>query len=132
MEKRPLVVLLGKSLLLDGVAVSLMDQQRLTMVRMESGTNVIQEQLGSLEPELIVFELDSPDAQSIISLLKDQPGILLIGLDLNCSRAIVLNSCQHLTQSMNDLQRVVLGAVNLKALASQGDGFITGKKDVTV
>jgi hypothetical protein len=130
MDNRPHVVLLGNSLLLDGVAVSLMDQQRLRMVRLEAGTSDIREQLGSLEPELIVFELDSPDAHSIISLLKDRPGILLIGLDLNCSRAIVLNSSQHLTRSMSDLQRVVLETVNLKALASQRDGFISDEKDV--
>ena len=123
MEHRPLVVLLGNSLLLDGVAVSLLDQQTLRMVRMDAGSGVYGEQLRSMKPELILFELDSPDAPSIIALLRDQPGTLLIGLDLNCSRAIVLNSRQHLTPSMSDLQQVVLAAVNLKTLQADQDGL---------
>ena len=129
MEKRPLVVLLGNSLLMDGVAVSLTDRRMLGMVRMDRDSGDIRERLQWLDPDLIVFELDDPNGPSIISLLKDCPETLLIGLDLDCSRAIVLNSRQHLTQSMNELQRVVQSVVDHKAVASGGD-VAAGKNNV--
>jgi hypothetical protein len=119
MEDRPLVVLLGKSLLMDGVAVSLTGEQMQRMVRMDVECNDIRERLKSLEPDLIVFELDNPKTQSIISLLKDRPDLLLIGLDLDYCRAIVLNSHQHITQSMNELQHVVQTVANLKAISKE-------------
>lgn len=130
MEKRPLVVLLGDSLLMDGVAVSLADWQLWRMIRLDIDALDIGECIGecmaSLDPELIVFELDSPWSSSILSLIKDQPGVLLIGLDLSRSRAIVLHSHQHLTQTMADLCQVVQSEANEKARSSKGGAF-TGR-----
>jgi hypothetical protein len=130
MEKRPLVVLLGGSLLMDGVAVSLAAPQLWKVIRLDIDALDIGECIGecmeSLDPDLIVFELDSPWSSSILSLIKDQPGVLLIGLDLSRSRAIVLDSHQHLTQTMDDLCQVVQSEANEKARSSKG-GAITGR-----
>ena len=124
MEKRPLVVLLGDSLLMDGVAVSLAGRKSWGMVRLDIDVLDIGECLESLNPDLIVFELDSPWSPPILSLITEQPGILLIGLDLSRSRAIVLNSHHHLTQTMNDLCQLVQAQANEKAGSSKGGGFI--------
>jgi hypothetical protein len=86
----------------------------------------IGECMESLDPDLIVFELDSPWSSSILSLIKDQPDVLLIGLDLSRSRAIVLDSHQHLTQTMDDLCQVVQAEANEKARSSKGGAF-TGR-----
>jgi hypothetical protein len=130
MEKRPLVVLLGGSLLMDGVAVSLAAPQLWKVIRLDIDALDIGECIGecmeSLDPDLIVFELDSPWSSSILSLIKDQPDVLLIGLDLSRSRAIVLDSHQHLTQTMSDLCQVVQSEANEKARSSKG-GAITGR-----
>jgi hypothetical protein len=130
MEKRPLVVLLGGSLLMDGVAVSLAAPQLWKVIRLDIDALDIGECIGecmeSLDPDLIVFELDSPWSSSILSLIKDQPDVLLIGLDLSRSRAIVLDSHQHLTQTMDDLCQVVQSEANEKARSSKG-GAITGR-----
>ena len=125
MSNRPLVVLLGNSLLMDGVAVSLTTRQLLGMVRMDVGADDIRQRIRSLEPDLVVFELDKPGTEKIISLIKDQPDLLLIGLDIDCSQAIVLNSRQQPTPSMNDLRRVVQEAIGRKALAPQTDSLLT-------
>jgi len=131
MENRPLVVLLGNSLLMDGVAVSLADKQMLRMVRIDTQTDDIWEQLESHQPELIVFELNNPNMLAIISHLKNRDDMLLIGLDLDCSRAIVLNSRQHLTRSMNELYRVVQSAANLEPMSSTGGGLESNNDKVT-
>jgi NAD(P)H-hydrate repair Nnr-like enzyme with NAD(P)H-hydrate dehydratase domain len=109
---------------MDGVAVSLTTRHTLGMVRMDVAADDIRKRLRSLEPDLIVFELDNPETQKILTLIKDRPDMLLIGLDIDCSQAIILNSRQRPTRSMNDLRRVVLDAIGLKALAPQ-DGHLT-------
>ena len=116
MQNRPLVVLLGNSLLMDGVALSLSSGQKLGVVRMDAGADGIREQLKLLEPDLIVFELDAPCSPKIMSLIKNRPSTLLLGLDLDCCRAIVLNSSQHPTHSMDELLRVVEDAIGPKSL----------------
>jgi hypothetical protein len=122
MEKRPLVVLLGDSLLMDGVAVSLAGRPKLRMVRMDPDVTDIGECLESLKPDLIVFELDNPRSPMIFSILREHPGILLIGLDPDSSQAIVLNSQQHITETMNDLAEIVQVETGQMDGAAKGGG----------
>lgn len=125
MEQRPLVVLLGESLLMDGVAVSLADRKMLGTIRMDSDVADIRECLEALQPDLIIFELDAPQSPSILSLLREQPGILLIGLDLACSRAIVLNSRQQMTRTMSELCLMVQAEADQKAHLPKGGASTT-------
>jgi len=114
METRSLVVLLA-SVLMDGIAVSLAGNQLLEITCLDADAIDVRQRLHTLKPDLVIFELDTPRLPCILSLLCEQPGILLIGLDLACSRAIVLNSHQHLTPTLNELCRVVHGEAGQKA-----------------
>ena len=120
MEKQPLVVLLGDSVLIDGVAVGLAGRQVPSMVRIDTFTPDIAERLKYLKPDMIVFELDTPWSSSIFSLLREQPGILLLGLDLDSSQVIVLNSYRYITRTMNDLYQIVRVQAGQQALLSKG------------
>ena len=59
MQKQPLIVLLGDSVLIDGVAAGLAGRQVPEMVRIATFNGDIAERLKALEPDLIVFELTS-------------------------------------------------------------------------
>ena len=107
MKKQPVVVILGHSLLMEGVAVSLANVEELSLVRIESSVSDIWQQVEALSPDVIVFELEVPHSPFILSLLKERPGILLIGLDVACNRVIVLNSRQLITSTMHDLYQIV-------------------------
>ena len=107
MEKRPIVAILGDSLLMEGVAVSLANVQQWSLVRVKSSVFDIWQHVESLCPDVIVFELQVPHSPFILSLLKEQPGILLLGLDMAYHRVIVLNSSQHTTRTMHDLYQLV-------------------------
>jgi hypothetical protein len=72
MEQRPLVVLLGESLLMDGVAVSLAGKGMLGTIRMDSDVVDIRECLETLQPDLVIFELDTPQSSHVLSLLREQ------------------------------------------------------------
>lgn len=120
MNERPQVVLLGDSLLIDGVAVGLEGRQVSGVVRMDTAITNIKERLKSLRPELVVFELDTPRSPAILSLLKEQPGTLLLGLDLTCSQVIVLNSNQRSTLTMQEFCQLVQTEVGQNAARKGG------------
>jgi hypothetical protein len=122
MPQRPLVVLLGDSLLLDGIAVSLAGRKMPRTVRMDSDVIDIRECLKTLQPDMIIFELGTPQSTAILSLLSEQPGIQLLGLDLACSRVIVLNSQQHLAPTMNELCQMVQARAGQQGYSSKGGG----------
>ena len=108
MNKRRLVVLFGDSLLMDTVEASLGDEgQALGVVRMYTTVPDAAERLKSLHPDLVIFELDTPHAQLVLSFLKDRPGTPFLGLDLTCSKVITLSSYQYTALTMDDLLQVI-------------------------
>jgi hypothetical protein len=120
METRPLVVLLGDSVVMGGIAISLAGDQLLEMTRLDDHAIDVGQRLHTLKPDLVIFELDTPRLACILALLWEQPDILLMGLDPACSRAFVLNSHQHRTPTLNELCRVVQAEAGQKALSKGG------------
>jgi hypothetical protein len=120
MIKRPLVVLLGDSVLIDGVAVSLEGCQELGVARLDTPVIDIEACIQTLKPDVVVFELDSLYSLHILSLLTEQPGIQLVGLDLTSSRVLVLNSRQHTTRSMDEFSHVIHTLAGQGALLQKG------------
>jgi hypothetical protein len=117
MGKRPLVVLLGDSVLIDSVAVSLEGSRVLGVTRIDTLTANVEERLTSLKPDLVVFELDSPYSPLVFSYIRERPCIQLVGLDLTCSRVIVLDSQQHTMRTMRELAYVVQSVASREARA---------------
>jgi hypothetical protein len=115
METRPLVVLLGDSVLVCGAAISLAGNQLLAMTRLDDHAIDVRQRLHALKPDAVIFDLDTPRLPCILPFLWEQPGIPLIGLDLACSRAIVLNCHEHINLTMDELCRVVQAEAGRKA-----------------
>ncbi len=103
MEKQMLVVVLGDSLLMDSVGSDLRDGLDLNVIQVNAFSADDGDWLKSLNPKLIVFELNTPRPCHILSLLREQPGTLFLGIDINCSQAIVLNSNLHSIGNMKEL-----------------------------
>jgi hypothetical protein len=100
------VVLLGDSVLMDSVADCLAVRRVPGVLRM--ARTCIDDQFEALEPDLILSELERPYSDQVLALLQRRPGLAMIGLDLNCSRAIVLGSYQRAIGNMEDLHQLVL------------------------
>ena len=126
MAKSPLVALLGNSLIIDGVAESLASRHPWDVVRID--ITDFEQRIKSLKPDLIVYELENPKSSSILSLLSEQPGTLLLGLDSSSSRVIVMNSHQHITRTMQDLYKVFQSAAGMVADLPR-EGGITENDD---
>jgi hypothetical protein len=107
MKDRRIIVLVGDSLLMDTVEASLGDNQEFGVMRMYSTVTNIAGHLESLRPDAIIFDWDAPHAEFVLSMLRNQPGIPLVGLDVTCSKAIALFSERHITTTVNDLVKVL-------------------------
>lgn len=102
-----LVVLLGDSLLMEGVAFSLTHRPMMNVVRINPSLLKLRDCWKCLEPDLIVFELGTPWSQPLLALLNEQPQIQLAGLDLNSCRLVIMTSQEHMTQTMQELVHIV-------------------------
>lgn len=107
MEDRWTVVLFGNSLLMDTVEASLGDQRQLGVLRVHTTVADVGARLGSLRPDLVIFDLDVPHPSLILSLLKDHPGVPLLGLGVTRSTVVALSSQQYDVLTANDLAEVI-------------------------
>ncbi len=107
MPKRT-VLLYGQSLLLSGVAASL---------RREPGLRVSQaatwdkagELLAAHIPDVLIFDLANASQDHVLPLLVKNPGILLIGLDLEHNRAVLLGGRETRALTLEGMRDVVQG-----------------------
>ena len=107
MEDSRLVVLFGGSLLMDGVAASLCADQSLGMMQIIDTVPNLRECLQSLQPDIVIFDWDTPEAENIVSVLRDQPGVTLLGLDVHNRKVIIVSSHQYAPLSVDELVQVI-------------------------
>ena len=104
---KPFIWVIGDSVLMDGVANCLEDRMVPNLIRWKSLNMDMNANLRASRPSLIIFEMDTPGSYILHDLLREQPGIHLIGLNQNCNQVIVLNSFKRNTRSLNDLYLIV-------------------------
>ena len=107
MEKRPRVVVYGSSLQMAVVAASLKAEQSLEVVCVDPHSPTARQSLGELSPAAIVFDLTDPATSVDVSLLREKPGILLIGIDLESDEILVLSGHSRRALSVSDLVHVI-------------------------
>ncbi|MCP4543965.1 MAG: hypothetical protein GY832_43175 [Chloroflexi bacterium] len=107
MENSRLVVLFGDSLLMDGVEASLRASQSLSVMRILDAVTDLRKCLQSLQPDMVIFDWDTPQAQLIVSVLRDQPGVTLLGLDVHSRKVIIVSSHQYTPLSVGELVQVI-------------------------
>ena len=110
MEERRVVVLYGASLFVAGVEASLRDRPGLDVVRIDAALPDAGRRLKSLRPDVIIF--DSGDARLVAlpdmtQLLRDNPGVLVIGLDLTNNEVTVVSSQQRSATKVEDLVEAI-------------------------
>lgn len=106
-ENRPLIALVGDTLLMESVEAKLVDMGELDVVHIQTEASNIERYLKSLGPDLIIFDWDAPQAQFALPFLRHQIGIPIVGLDLASSQGVVLTSQRHTIASVNELWRVI-------------------------
>lgn len=105
MEREPRIVLLGDSVLMDSVADCLTQRQMPGVLR--TACTGIGDEFESLKPDLILFELGQPCSAQVVLLFERRQDMVMVGLDLDSSRVLVLGSHQRLIGNMEELHQVV-------------------------
>jgi hypothetical protein len=92
---------------MDGVEACLRELKMENLVRWNAISADFEKNLKAYHPKLIIFERDTPGANSLLYMLEENPGTHLLGIDLECNQVLIMNSFQIQTRSMSDLHRIV-------------------------
>jgi hypothetical protein len=100
------VLLYGRSLLLSGVAASL--EQSAGLRTAQAATWVEASQLiCEHAPDVLIFDLMSSNESHVLSLLLTYPSLLIIGLDSECSRAVLVSGQEARSLTVNQIAEMV-------------------------
>lgn len=106
MATRDTVVLLGSSLLMDTVEASLQRNRSLDVIRIRADDVNWRSCMNLLSPDLVIFDWGLPCSQALV-ILRDQPGVPLIGLDAATSSVIALSSREYTPVTSKDLAELI-------------------------
>ena len=116
MGDKPYILLFGESILMDGIAESLIKQELTNVIHICSSAPEAMDFINSLDPDLIVYELNAINTDPIFKIIREQTESLHLAIDLSCSQAILLNCQRKPTESMQALCDLVNQEANHKNL----------------
>jgi len=102
------VLLYGQSLLLSGVAASLAECPGLQVARAATWPEAGR-RLAEAVPDVLIFDLANSNESHILPLLFKNPGLLLIGLDPEHNRAVLLGGQETRALTLERVREIVEG-----------------------
>lgn len=110
MTAAPCLVLYGNSIFLAGLKADLRRCTRLELVTVDPGAPNAAARIRNVNPSAVIFDLTAAQPDFMIALLRDRPGLLVLGVDPSTDEMLVLSgrperalSTQDLLQAINTL-----------------------------
>ncbi len=103
------VILYGSSILIGGLTESLKTFPGLELMCLRHNSNELVEQAHRLQPRAVVAEAGALPDDVSMTLLREVADLLLIALDLERSRLLVLAGHHSPATTATDLMQVILG-----------------------
>jgi hypothetical protein len=113
MEKRRRVAVYGNSLNIALIVASLKADSTLEVIGVDLDSPEARQSLDENDLAAIVFDLSDPPMRLDVTLLRDRPGLLLIGVDPSRDEMLVLSSHPAQALNMADLVSVIHGKKSL-------------------
>jgi hypothetical protein len=107
MVKRRRIAVYGSSLNMAGIVASLKTDATLEVLCLNLDSSNARQGLDGNDIAAIVFDLSEPPLYLDVTLLRDKPGLLLIGVDLSRDEMLVLSSHPAQALSVSDLVNVI-------------------------
>lgn len=106
MEKQRRIILYGKSVIVGSVGAGLQDVPGLEIIPVALPLRDA-EDLGALAPDVIIFDLDAAHPDAALSMLRQQPELLLIGVDPASDKLVVVTARERRAAAVADLLEVI-------------------------
>jgi len=107
MEKRRRVAVYGKSLNMAVIVASLKADTTLEVLCVDPDSPNARQSLDENDLAAILFDMSDPFLRLDLTLLRDRPGLLLIGVDPSKDETLVLSSHPVQALSVADLIKVI-------------------------
>ena len=102
------VLLYGSSLLLSGVGAGL-DRSADLRVSRVTGWDQASQSLAERVPDVIIFDLPNSDDSRLFQLLVDNPHVLMIALDTECNRAVLVSGRKAESLTVDQITEIIGG-----------------------
>ena len=106
MKKQRRVVLYGKSVILGTVGASLEHYSDFEVITLSPPLPGTQE-LGSLAPDVVIFDLQAAQPDAALSLLESRPQLMLIGIDPSSEQVLFWTGKHMSALSAQDLAQSI-------------------------
>jgi hypothetical protein len=92
-----------------GLAASLQANPDVDVLRIPANTAALSQGLDKLAPAVVAFDLGELPGDLAISLLRDRPELILIGVDPSSDKMLVLSGRQEQPVSAAELLQAITG-----------------------
>jgi hypothetical protein len=99
-------LLYGRSMLLSLIAASLEQAPSLHVMRATAWTEASR-LLAKEAPDALIFDLNGDGESHILPLLLTNPDLLMIGLDAECNRAVLVSGQEARSLTLDQLREMV-------------------------
>ena len=107
MNNRTRVVVYGNTLNMAGIAASLKAEQSLEVICVDPNHPTARQSLNELDTETIIFDRTEPHPELDLALLREQPRLLLVGVDPCSDEVLVLTGQRNRIVSVRELANLV-------------------------
>ncbi len=101
------VLLYGNSVFLAGIKAQLDDYPALDLVMVDAGCEDVMRQVRERQPRALLFDVTISQLDLAVPLLREQAGLLLIGVDASSDKMVVVSSRPAEALSADDLVNVI-------------------------
>ena len=101
------VLLYGNSVFLAGIKTHLVLYPEIELITLDARSPDVMERIRDHKPLALLFDLAEGQPNFAIALLREQPGLLLIGVDPSRDELLVLSSQPVQALSLADLVAVI-------------------------
>ncbi len=92
---------------MSSISAGLRDRAELQLVHIDATMPEAQQQLNALEPDAVIFDMASAEADCAVALMKSHPRFLWIGVDLASNKTLVLSGQSCCVRTSDDLMQLI-------------------------
>jgi len=114
------ILLYGNSVILGAVGTSLRRLSQFEVKALAPSLQIMQE-LDAVNPDILLFDLETTHSEAVFSMLKINPGLLLVGISPDINQIKIWSGWQVRELSTQDLLELIKSEANHLSIESDSD-----------